>query len=220
MFNHPDTEHHEQYYIPSAVRDINLHPDLSVQSAQTGWFSSYELAADCLRVYKRRHNENQLWGINFRDINRSGSHQYAIKIVATSLYLYNDGWAYRPNDNDDKYLASIGTTKYFESEKHAQAALDWYRERIAGNIRDEHSFKWESKRKPIQFISGKHLLLVPHKNNNFASQWHVPTDDNNFALYVTKTGSLEIVEQKNCTIFDTYQQALFAKLRYERLNKG
>jgi hypothetical protein len=220
MLNNPSSEHHYQYYIPSISGDLNLHPDLSVQYGYIGWFPSYELAADCLRIYNRRHGENQPWGISVSDIHPSGSYQYAIKIVATSLYLYNDGWAYRPDNYDDKYLASIGITKYFESKKHAETALAWSRERVKGNKKDEHSLKWESKIAPIQFVPGKHSLLVPHKNNSFASQWHVPTDDNTFSLHITEAGSLEIVELKYCTVFYTYQQALFAKLRYERLNKG
>jgi hypothetical protein len=208
-----------KYYVKLPGHNIFMHPNLSVVSRMHGLFQSYEEASECIKAYNHRHSQNQNWSISATNITKTETDRYIIKVMATSLYLYTDGWTYKPY-HDDKYLESIGITKYFDSYEQAKVTLDWYNKRCNGSIIEEASFQWDDNSVVIDFMSGEYTLFVSHTDNKDKLTWYLPTnEDNGFGLYVTPTGSLEIVKIEHATIFDNHQKALFAKLRYKRLHK-
>jgi hypothetical protein len=208
-----------KYYIKTPRYDIYMQHDLSVMSEQYALFQSYEEATACFKTYNHRHSQNQNWIISANDITKTEKNQYIIKVVATQLYLYTDGWAYS-NYHNDNYLESIGITKYFDSYKQAKDTIDWYNKRSNRNTTEKASFQWDDDSMVIDFMSGKYTLCISHTDDKDKPTWNLPTNENSdLGLYVTPTGALEIVKIEHVTIFDNYQKALFAKLRYKRLHK-
>jgi hypothetical protein len=207
------------YYIEASEYNIYIHPDLSVISKKHGLFQSYKEAIACYTTYVHRHLKNLGWAIDVKDITKTETDKYIIKVSATPLYLYTDGWTYQPFQND-YYLTSIGITRTFDSYEQAKATVDWYNQRCKGYITEEASFQWNDDSIVIDFMSGEYTLFISHTDDKDKPTWNLPTHENNdLGLYVTPTGALEIVKIEHATIFDNYQKALFAKLRYKRLHK-
>jgi hypothetical protein len=208
-----------KYYIEALGHNIYLHPDLSVVSGKHGLFQSYEEVTACLKTYMHRHSQNRNWTIIVNDIAKVIANNYTVKVAATPLYLYTDGWVYQPFQ-DDYYLTSIGVTRSFDSYEQAKATIDWYNQRCHGEITSEASFQWNDEPVTIDFMSGEYTLFVSNTDDKDKPTWNLSTNENNdLGLYITPTGALEIVKIEQATIFDNYQKALFAKLRYKRLHK-
>jgi hypothetical protein len=208
-----------KYYIKTPRYDIYMQHDLSVMSGQYALFQSYEEAIACFKTYNHRHLQNRNWAISANDIAKVIANNYTVKVAATPLYLYTDGWVYQPFQ-DDYYLTSIGVTRSFDSYEQAKAAIAWYNKRCKEKITEEASFQVDDSSMVIDFISGKYTLFISDTDDKDTYTCKLPTNENNYlGLYVTPTGSLEIVKIEHATIFDNYQKALFAKLRYKRLHK-
>jgi hypothetical protein len=208
-----------KYYIKTPRHNIYMNHDLSVISEKHALFKSYEEATECFKTYMHRHLQNRNWAINYNDIVKTEADKYVIKVSATSFYLYTDGWVYQPFRNDS-YLESIGVTKYFDSYEQAKATLAWYHKRCKESITEEASFQCNNQLATIDFMSGKYTLFISQTDNKDEPTWNLPSnEDNSVGLYITPTGSLEIVKIEHATIFDNDQKALFAKLRYKRLHK-
>jgi hypothetical protein len=219
LLNLPEFANNTKYCIKALRHNIYLHSDLSVISEKQGLFKSYEEATECFKTYIHRHSQNQKWAISYNDITKVTAEIYTIKVSATSLYLYTDGWAYRPFQHD-YYLTSIGVARSFGSYEQAKATIDWYHQRCNGKITSEASFQWNDEPVTIDFMSGNYTLFVSDTDDKDKPTWNLLTNENNdLGLYITPTGALEIVKIEQATIFDNYQKALFAKLRYKRLHK-
>jgi hypothetical protein len=199
------------YYLALIETAGYLHSDLIIRSStrnnitgvQSGYFKTYELAMQCKHTYEQSHSIRN-FAVSIYDYNNDTK---TVKVPGISSYIFTDGNTYE-GPKSISYANSIGITNVFESESHAKSVLDFYQDRKD----DENAYikPWDT----IIYYPPPHILIEPSDNFHY-NLYIVPTIDHK-ALHITSTGRLVVSDIKFAATFDTYQQALFHKLRYER----
>jgi hypothetical protein len=200
-----------RYYLALTEAVGYLHSDLIIRSStknnitdiQSGYFKTYELAMQCKHAYEQSHTIRN-FAVSIHDYNNDTK---TVKIPGISSYIFTDGNTYEVSASIS-YANSIGITNVFQSEAHAKSVLDFYQDRK----HDENAFikPWDQ----IIYYPPPRILIEP-SDNFHCNLYIVPTIDHK-ALHITSTGRLAISDIEFAATFDTYQQALFHKLRYER----
>jgi len=152
----------------------------------------------------------------------NGRYELAAPLSAAPLPVDNTKWYVRTFDYQFSTDRATAPTRYAYLNRDLSFVM--YPNQDFYDTKDEaldimHQYQIKCNQESAQPQEKVYKLLEPQQYDGNQDKWMVSTTDDNYYLFSNGKIARHLFISDQLAYFPSYQSALFAKLRYERLNQ-